>query len=59
MKPASVIVTVDRIEDDIAVLEVGDEFVDWPLTALPLGVEEGMRLVVRFEVQRDLGPAEA
>ena len=34
-------VVVDRIEGDLAVLEVGDNQVDWPLEALPEGVAEG------------------
>jgi hypothetical protein len=43
-----VTVTVDRIEGDIAVLEVNDVLVDWPLRALPATIREGQRLVVRF-----------
>ena len=43
-----VTVTVDRIEGDIAVLEVYDTLVDWPLRALPASIREGQRLVMRF-----------
>ena len=50
-------VTIDRIEGDIAVLEVYDLLVDWPLRALPTPVREGQRLVVRFSSPDDSGLA--
>ena len=44
----NVVVTVDRIEGDTAVLEVGGAFVDWPLEALPAGAKEGSRYTLSF-----------
>lgn len=41
-------VTIDRIEGDTAVLEVGGRLVDWPAEALPPGCEEGSRLRLSF-----------
>lgn len=35
---------VDRVEGDVAVLEVAGTQVDWPLAALPDGVVEGQRM---------------
>lgn len=46
-----VTVTVDRIEGDLAVLEVAGTFVDWPVSALPPGVSEGQRLAIAFTVE--------
>lgn len=46
----TVTVTVDRIEGDLAVLEVGDRTVDWPVTALPAGTVEGTVLAVTLEI---------
>ena len=43
-------VTVDRIEGDRAVLEVAGTTVDWPLSALPPGLDEGDRLRVALSV---------
>lgn len=37
-------VVVDRIEGEIAVLEVGGATVDWPRAALPAGIAEGSRM---------------
>lgn len=42
-------IVVDRIEGDVAVLEIGGRTVDVPLTELPSGVKEGDRLA--FTVQ--------
>ena len=39
-------VVVDRIEDGIAVLEIGGRRVDVPLEELPSGVKEGDRLTL-------------
>ena len=51
-------VTVDRIEGAVAVLEVGGQFVDWPLGALPEGIQEGSRVSVHLTVL-DSASAEA
>lgn len=49
-------ITVDRIEDDVAVLDLGDgRTVDVPLSLLPAGVKEGDGLSF---VLRPLDPAE-
>ena len=45
----SVHVTIDRIEDDMAVLEVAGQRVDWPVCALPPGASEGDRYAVAFD----------
>ncbi len=42
-------VIVDRIESDMAVLEVDGHFVDWPRSALPPGATEGQVFELRFE----------
>ncbi len=34
-------ITIDRIDDGIAVLDVGGESIDFPLAALPEGSKEG------------------
>jgi hypothetical protein len=39
-------VVIDRIEGDYAVLEAGDDMVDFPLAALPPGVKEGGKLTI-------------
>ncbi len=41
---------VDRIEGTLAVLAIGSETVDWPLSALPNGITEGTPLSVVFEM---------
>ena len=41
-------VVVDRIEGSMAVLEVGGDTVDWPLSALPGTVREGAVFQVTF-----------
>lgn len=65
-------ITIDRIEGDRAVLEVAGAMVDWPLSALPPGLDEGDRLRVslsplsgrpddqatRMERLRSTGPPE-
>ena len=34
-------ITIDRIDDGIAVLDVGGETIDFPVAALPEGAKEG------------------
>ena len=34
-------IVVDRIEDELAVLEVGGIYIDFPVAALPEGCKEG------------------
>ena len=46
MSKSSVTVVVDRIEGSIAVIEVAGTTVDWPVSALPVGVSEGSTLVI-------------
>ena len=41
-------IVVDRIEDDVAVLEIGGRTVDVPLNDLPPGVKEGDRLTFQI-----------
>ena len=43
--------TVDRIENDTAVVETDGGFVDIPLAALPEGTAEGS--VIHVEISRD------
>lgn len=44
---------VDRIEEDLAVLEVGGEgSVEWPVKFLPQGLKEGNVLDVDFRINR-------
>jgi hypothetical protein len=44
---------VDRIEEDLAVLEVGGEgTVEWPVKFLPRGLKEGNVLDVEFTINR-------
>ncbi|MBT3219304.1 MAG: DUF3006 domain-containing protein [Proteobacteria bacterium] len=43
-------IVVDRIEGDLAVLEVGNSLVDWPLKALPPEVAEGTCLTIEIQV---------
>lgn len=53
-------VAVDRIEGDIAVLDVGGVSVDWPLASLPAGTTEGSTLSVVFNLTPpDLAEAKA
>lgn len=40
-------IVVDRIEGDMAVLEIGGKCVDVPLAALPEGLREGDLLEIR------------
>jgi len=47
-------VVVDRIEGEIAVLEVeGEGIVEWPVKFLPRGIREGNILDVEFEINRE------
>lgn len=54
-------VVIDRIEGQMAVLEVNGSTVDWPLAALPAGAAEGQRM--QFAISgvegSDLAAAEA
>ena len=34
-------ITIDRMDDGIAVLDVGGEMIDFPVAALPEGAKEG------------------
>ncbi|MEI6632943.1 MAG: DUF3006 domain-containing protein [Chlamydiota bacterium] len=44
---------VDRIEEDLAVLEVGGEgMVEWPVKFLPRGLGEGNVLDVEFTINK-------
>lgn len=53
-------VTIDRIEGDVAVLEVNGRTVDWPLAALPAGVAEGSVIRLAFTIDDpDLDAASA
>lgn len=53
-------ITVDRIEGDVAVLEIGGRTWDFPLAALPAGVKEGTRLSAVFQIlPADTAAAEA
>lgn len=40
--------TIDRIEGEFAVLEIGDRMVDFPLELLPPGLSEGSQLDLLF-----------
>ena len=43
-------VTIDRIEEDIAVIELDlDNYIDIPIKYLPVGVKEGDKLILDFE----------
>ena len=43
-------VTIDRIEEDIAVIELdSDNYIDIPIKYLPPGVKEGDKLILDFE----------
>ena len=56
----NVVVTVDRIEGDCAVLIVGKDAFDWPIEALPGGAREGSRYAFEItEVAADQAEAEA
>lgn len=44
---------VDRIEEDIAVLEIGREHVEIPLHFLPPGVKEGEFLTLSIEKEKE------
>lgn len=52
----ALVLTVDRIEGDVAVVETATGFVDLPLSFLPPGVGEGDRVRVRV---RALASSEA
>ena len=52
-------IVVDRIEGDRAVLDLGSERVDLPLSALPAGLKEGDRLSIQVEAAPTLSAAEA
>jgi len=47
----NVTATLDRIDGPIAVLEIGDQAVDWPLSALPAGAREGQQIVFQLQIQ--------
>lgn len=47
-------IVVDRLEGEIAVLEVDGQLLDWPAAALPAGAREGSVLVLT--VQEDPPP---
>ena len=40
---------IDRIESDIAVIEVGNECIDIPTKCLPIGVKEGDVLSLKID----------
>jgi len=42
-------ITVDRIEGEYAVLEIGDEMFDVPIEDLPEGIKEGDRLEIKVK----------
>ncbi|MCX6357746.1 MAG: DUF3006 domain-containing protein [Candidatus Aureabacteria bacterium] len=47
-------VIVDRIEEDLAVLEVaGEAIVEWPVAHLPPGIRDGTVMDVTFAVNPD------
>jgi len=47
-------VVVDRIEGDLAVLEVGGKgIVEWPMEFLPRGLKEGAILDVEFTINKE------
>lgn len=57
----ALVLTVDRVEGDVAVVEVPGGFVDLPLSLLPPGVGEGDRVRLRattlaFPELRPRGP---
>lgn len=41
---------IDRIESDIAVIEVGNECIDIPTKCLPIGVKEGDVLSLKYPI---------
>ena len=51
-------IVVDRIEGDVAVLEIAGRAVDVPLAELPAGVKEGDRLTFHL-APADLSEADA
>jgi hypothetical protein len=52
-----IVVVVDRIEEDVAVVEFADRaFADVPLAVLPPGVAEGERLILRWQPFPTFGP---
>ena len=44
-------ITIDRLEGDVAVLEIGDTHVHFPVAALPEGAVEGTRLTLSVEAE--------
>jgi hypothetical protein len=49
-------VTIDRIEDEVAVIELREDvLVDVPLVLLPAGVHEGDRLLVDWQLVSSSG----
>ena len=40
---------VDRIEGEFAIVEVNGVHMDWPLTALPEGINEGTTITISVE----------
>lgn len=40
---------IDRIEGEFAVVEVKGTHMDWPLTALPEGINEGTTITISVE----------
>ena len=52
-------ITVDRIESDLALLEIGEVFVELPLAALPPNTKEGdmLRLIKQDGREQSLDTA--
>lgn len=43
---------IDRIEEEMAVLEIDSEFIEIPVRLLPPGVKEGDSLTLQIETDR-------
>jgi len=50
-------IVVDRIEEDRAVLEIGDELIEVPASALPEGAAEGSVLSLAVQPAEDIQSA--
>jgi hypothetical protein len=48
MKLAAII---DRFEAGIAVLEIGNQEIDWPVSLLPAGAQEGQAVHIQLSVE--------
>lgn len=46
-------IVVDRIEGDVAVLEIDGKRIDFPLSALPQGTKEGDEVVLSLQKARE------